>query len=75
MNKTLILYEKYVCLQFDIKAKRVNLQVVVNNSKLISHFLFLYYISILTIYGKRNIIHLHVQAYDCVGVAKLDKQT
>lgn len=39
MNTTLVLYERYVCLQFDMKAKRVNLQVVVNNSKLISHFL------------------------------------
>lgn len=27
INKTLILYENYVCLQFDIKARRVNLQV------------------------------------------------
>lgn len=34
INKTLTLYENYVCLQFDIKARRVNLQVKVNNSKL-----------------------------------------
>lgn len=39
INKTLILYENYVCLQFDIKAKRVDLQVEVNSSKLLPHCL------------------------------------
>lgn len=39
INKTLILYENYVGLQFDIKAKRVDLQVEVNNSKLLPHCL------------------------------------
>lgn len=39
INKTLIFYEKYVCLHFDIKEKGVNLQVEVNNSKLLPHCL------------------------------------
>lgn len=34
INNTLTLYENYVCLQFDIKAEMVNLQVEVNNLKL-----------------------------------------
>lgn len=34
INNTLPLYENYVCLQFDIKAKMVNLPVEVDNLKL-----------------------------------------
>lgn len=62
INRTLILYENYVCLQFDIKAKRVNLQVEVNNSNYY-HIVFLHNILYSTIYEK---IHVH----DCVGVAQ-----
>lgn len=44
INRTLILYEKYFCLQFDKRAKRVSLKVVVKYLKLISYFLSLKYI-------------------------------